>query len=108
MLDAFLAALGLTKGATIGGFFGALVSLRSLEGMNLWQGFCALLSGTLCAAYITPLVLVTANISLRTESAISFLIGWFGLALGAAVFKAIPDWANSLRKKVFGEKGGEA
>lgn len=103
MIDSMLAALGLEKGATIGGFLGALVSLRFLGTLNVWQGATALFSGTLAAAYTTPLVLELATLSAKTTGAISFMIGVFGLVVGAAAVKEIPAFIKACVERV---KGG--
>lgn len=103
MIEHILTTLGLEKGATIGGFLGALVSLRFLGTLNVWQGATALFSGTIAAAYTTPLVIELATLSAKTTGAISFMIGVFGLVVGAAAVKEVPALIKALIERV---KGG--
>ena len=99
MIEELLAGMGLSKTSAIGGFFGSLVSLRFLGELTMWQGATALFSGTMTAAFITPLVLQVGAMSQKTEGAISFMIGTFGLILGAAIVKEIPSWLVALRER---------
>ena len=107
-IEAILGSLGLSKAASAGGFIGACVSLmlRTLGSLSAWQSIFAVIGGTACAAYITPLALELGSLSPRTEGAIAFLIGMFGLVWGAAIVKATPEWIDALRKKLFGRDGG--
>jgi len=102
MIDTVLTALGLSKGATIGAFFGALVSLKFIGELTWWQGACALFCGTITAAFISPLVMEMSQLSARTEGAISFLIGVFGLVFGASVVKATPELLTALKERFIG------
>lgn len=100
MIEEILAGMGLSKVSTIGGFFGSLVSLKFLGELTIWQGATALFSGTMTAAFITPLVLQVGAMSQKTEGAVSFLIGTFGLILGAAIVKELPSWLAMIRDRL--------
>lgn len=104
MVAAALKALGISEPSAIGGFIGALVSVAMrLTGATTMVGsVLALACGTACAAYVTPLVLELAKFSPKTESAIAFLIGAFGLIFAAAVVKSIPDWVAAVRARLIG------
>lgn len=102
MFDSILVALGLSKPATIGGFLGAVVSLKLVEGLNLWQRFTTVLGGALCASYVTPLVLEVITLSTKLEAAVAFLIGVFGMSLVAAIAKAIPEFLTAAKDKISG------
>lgn len=102
MLESILTALGLSKGATIGGFIGALVSLRFIENLTWKQRVPTVLGGMFAAAYVTPLVIDVVSLSPKLESAISFLIGVFGMSIAAACTKAMPE----VIKKVMGRFPG--
>lgn len=95
MVEQLLTAIGLTKGATIGGFFGALVSLKFIEGLFWWQRIPTVFAGMMAAAYCTPLVMEMFTISVKTEAAIAFLIGVFGMSLMGAVVKALPELSTA-------------
>ena len=104
-MDSILAALGLSKGATVAGLVGAVVSLRFLGNLNLWQGLLTVLMGTVTAAYVTPLVMHILSLTEKTEYSVAFLIGGFGMLSGSAVAKAIPEWISAAKGKILG--GGQ-
>lgn len=106
--DSVLTALGLSKGATIGGFLGALVSLKFIEGLNVWQRAGTVLGGMLSAAYVTPLVIIVVELSPKAESAVAFLIGVFGMSVAAAVVKAMPELITAAKERISGGKGGDS
>lgn len=113
MLDEFLKqtnevlnSVGLSKIALVGGFFGTAVSLalRLLGSLIWWQAILALIGGTACAGFVAPLVMELGELSKRTEGAIAFLIGLFGLLIAAAIAKEIPEWTKLLRERVRGKR----
>ena len=105
MLDSMLVTLGLTKGATIGGFLGALVSLKFIEGLNWMQRLPTMFGGMCAAAYVTPLIMELApTISPKSESAIAFLIGVFGMSVAAACIKALPELITAAKERIGGGK----
>lgn len=95
MVEAILTTLGLTKPATIGGFLGAVVSLKLIDGLNWWQGTTTVFSGALVAGYGTPLALDYFSLAIKLEPTVAFLIGVFGMSLAAAIVKAIPKAVDS-------------
>ncbi len=101
MVESILGTLGLTKGAALGGFFGAVISLRFIEGLSWKQRVPTVMSGMFAAAYCTPLVIDGLSLSLKLEGAIAFLIGLFGMSVAAAAVKAVPE----LIKAVIGRFG---
>lgn len=108
MFDELRASLGISEVSAVGGFMGAVVSvLMRLTGTkSLGGSLAAIACGTACAGYVTPLILEIAKFSQRTESAIAFLIGAFGLIFAGAVVKSIPDWVTAVRERILGNKGG--
>jgi hypothetical protein len=105
MFESILSALGLSKGATVGGFLGAIVSLKLIENLNGWQRASTVFAGALAASFVTPLVLEVVSLSAKLESAVAFLIGVFGMSLGAALMKAIPEFVSAARNKFLGSSG---
>jgi hypothetical protein len=97
-----LEALGLKWISLAAGFVGALVSLRFIEGLSLWQRATTVFSGALVAAYLTPLTVELLSLSLKMEGAVAFLGGLFGMSLAGAAIKAIPEWMAEAKRKVFG------
>ena len=110
MFTGFLEALGLKWITLAPGFVGALISLKFIEQQSFWQRATTVAAGMLVAAYCTPLTLdlliyfevFTVAPSPRTEGAIAFLGGLFGMALVGAAIKAIPEWVAAARAKIFG------
>lgn len=95
-----LAALGLKWGTMVAGFFGALVSLKFIEGLTIWQRATTVLTGTIVSAYVTPVLITYLEVSPKLEGGGAFLCGLFGMSFTGAVIKAMPDWMEALRKKV--------
>lgn len=91
-------------------FIGAAISLKFVEGQNWWQRITTVLCGGAAAAYSTPLaidVLLWAGVfgaepSARTEGAIAFISGLFGMAIVGAIMKAIPEIIAAARKRILG------
>src|SRR4051812_10397516 len=101
---------GLKLVTLMAGLARALISLKIIEGQTLPQRTTTVVAGALVAAYCTPLsidlllyfgVFATAP-SGRTEGAIAFLGGLFGMALVGALMKAIPEWIEAARAKFLG------
>jgi len=61
-----------------------------------------LFCGTASAAYVSPLAMQMLSTGQRMEGAISFLIGVFGLILGSAIVRTLPEALTALRKKFIG------
>lgn len=105
-----LEALGLKYVTLAAGFVGSVISLKFIEGQTALQRATTVIAGGLVAAYCTPLSIdllmwcgvFSAYPSPRTEGAIAFLGGLFGMALAGATWKAIPVWYEAARKRIFG------
>jgi hypothetical protein len=97
----WLTALGLKYATLAGGFFGALVSLKFIEGLSIPQRATTVLAGTLVSAYITPVIVSYLELSVRLEGGIAFLCGLFGMSFTGAVIKAMPSWVEAAKAKVF-------
>ena len=104
-MDALLSALGLKQGAALGGFLGALISLKFIDGIGtwpLWQRASTVLSGALVAAYCTPLTMDVLDLSPKTEGAIAFIGGLFGMSIAGAVIKAMPELIAAAKNRIGG------
>lgn len=85
-LEKLLADLGLGVAALIG----ALVGVFAQKDVATWkQGVVFVLSGLAIGYYVTPLVLDLYSIKTELTGAVGFLLGAFGGAIAAAVFKAL-------------------
>lgn len=100
MIDAILSSLGISKGATIGGLLGAFVSLRFVDQLNVYTGAITLICGMLFAAHTTPLIMWAVEMSPRTEGAVAFLLGVFGMSMVAAVIKAMPELVAAAKDRI--------
>lgn len=100
-MEAWLTAVGLKIATLVGGFFGALVSLKFIEGLSMRQRGSTVLAGTLVSAFVTPIAVSFLEISPKLEGGIAFLCGLFGMSLTGALIKAIPEWVAAAKEKVF-------
>lgn len=101
-MTAVLEALGLKYLTLAAGFIGALISLKFVEGLTLWQRASTVLAGAMVAAYCAPLTVEVLALSAQLEGAVSFLGGLFGMSIAGAAIKAIPEWVAAAKAKVFG------
>lgn len=100
MLDAVVTALGLKHGALAGGFFGALVSLKFIDGLNAWQRGTTVLAGTVVSAYVSPLIASWLELTPKIEGGVAFLCGLFGMSFTGAVIKAMPEIVATVRERI--------
>lgn len=101
-MSEFLAAIGLKVVALVGGFMGAVISLKFIEGLTKSQRMTAVLAGTLAAAYSTPITLELFDLSAKVEGSVAFLGGLFGMSIAGALIKALPEWVAAARNKFLG------
>lgn len=110
-LDALLTSLGIEKGTLAAAFVGALISMKFLEGLAVWQRWLTALAGWATALFITPGVIRFFQLEVAGwAGSIGFIVGVFGMAIIGAVFKAIQDvyavdWGEML-KSWFARRGG--
>ena len=100
-MEAWLSSVGIKLAALIGGFFGALVSLKFIEGLGQKQKATTVLAGTLVSAYVTPILVAYLELSPKLEGGIAFLCGLFGMSFTGAVIKAMPEWMDAVKGRVF-------
>lgn len=100
----FIEAIGLKPLTLIAGFVGAVISLKFLSDLTLWQKITTVAAGTIAAAYCTPLTVELLTLSPRLEGAIAFLGGLFGMSIAGAAITAIPEWVAAARNKWLGDK----
>jgi hypothetical protein len=98
-MEAWLSAVGLKIATVVGGFFGALVSLKFIEGLTHKQRASTVLAGTLVSAYVTPLAVTYLELTPKLEGGIAFLCGLFGMSFTGAVIKAMPDLITAIKDK---------
>lgn len=101
-MTGFLETLGLKWLPLAAGFFGALISLKFIEGLSIWQRASTVLAGAVIAAYCTPLTVEVLSLSAKLEGAVAFLGGLFGMSIAGAMIKAIPEWVAAAKAKYLG------
>lgn len=89
MLDEFAKYIGVNANAIIAGAFGAAVSMVVIKG-PLWYRGCLFIGGLTSAAFVTPL-LVNAFDLAKSENAVAFLVGMFGMSIAAAIIRTVQD-----------------
>jgi hypothetical protein len=99
-MEAWLSAFGLKVATVVGGFFGALVSLKFIDGLTPKQRGSTVLAGTLVSAYVTPLAVSFLELTPKLEGGIAFLCGLFGMSFTGAVIKAMPDLIAAAKERL--------
>ena len=103
MINSFLAALGLKNGAVVGGFLGALISLKFIEDIahwSPWKKITTVLAGAAVAAYSTPLTVELLELSAKAEGAVAFIGGLFGMSIAGAIIKAMPSLIDAAKERI--------
>jgi len=103
MVEPFLSSIGLKTATTVGGFLGALVSLKFIENQTLGQRATTVFAGTVAAAYLAPLIGSWMNASASFEGGMAFLTGVIFMSVMGAILKAAPEIIAAVRKKWIGE-----
>lgn len=95
MLDAFLESIGVAKASAIGGAVGALISLKFADGLKLGGKLFMFFCGISLASFTTPVAAHYFSVGVNFYGGIGLLIGLFGMALVAALMRAIEEaWAT--------------
>lgn len=77
--------LGIKYAAAIAGFIGALVTLSFLGTLTRLQAFSAVFTGSACAFYLTPIVMLYWSIPSTVIGGVGFLIGMTSLHIVPAI-----------------------
>lgn len=101
-ITSILEAVGLKWLTLIPGGMGAAVSLKFIEGLTTWQRLSTVLAGAVAAGFLAPLAVEYMELSFKAEPPIAFIIGLFGMSCAGALTKAMPDWLEAAKRKVFG------
>ena len=106
-MEALANWLSIKLGILLGGFFGALVSLKfvaALAQMTVAQRIVTVLGGWAAAVFVTPLSIEAFDLTLsdRSSAGVAFIIGLFGLSVVSAAMENIPKIIDSLRQKFIG------
>jgi hypothetical protein len=93
---------GIDLGFLLSGFFGAVILSIKNRKKKLSKTISCIFAGTLCANYMTPLILHFAptNIQEKGKYAVAFMMGYIGLK----GLEAIVDIANEYIKERYSKK----
>lgn len=103
-ITAFLASIGLNPSHIFAGLAGAFTR-TVVQGKKLtWEIVSGSIVGTLCAAYMTPIVaswLVALGFDLQSTNGIAFGIGLIGMSIAEGLVKLAQKWSQN---PVIGDK----
>jgi len=105
--ESFLHKYGIDIGFIVSGFFGALLLASKNKGQRISASIAAILAGTACANYLTPVILnmLPENIKTNGKYAVAFMMGYMGLkGLEIAIEMVVQYYAsnkkiNKIKKK---------
>ena len=99
----WLETIGLKQIPLIGGFIGALISLKFIEDIahwSPWKKITTVLAGAAVAAYSTPLTVELLELSAKAEGAVAFIGGLFGMSIAGAIIKAMPSLIDAAKERI--------
>ena len=88
-LEAFAIYIGAKAAAIVSGAFGAAVSMAVIKG-PIWYRFVLFGGGLVTATFVTPLIASTLDLG-KSENAVGFLVGMFGMSIASAVIRTVQD-----------------
>lgn len=76
-----LVKYGIDLGLLLSGFFGALILTINRKKQKISRSIASIFAGTICANYLTPLILsfMTDSFRERGKYAVAFMMGYMGL-----------------------------
>ena len=80
-MEGFLTHYGINIGFLLSGFFGTMMMVSKNSSKKLGQTIAAILAGTACANYITPVMMhfLPSQIQTNGKYAVAFAMGFMGL-----------------------------
>jgi len=88
MMDGLGELLGLKMATLVAGLVGSIASLAYMRDLTPGKAGLAVIVGTGCAAYVTPLVMGWMNLTGSSgENAAAFIVGVVGMNLVGALYK---------------------
>ena len=87
---------GIDLGFLLSGFFGAILLTIKKRRQKLSKSVGCILAGTLCANYLTPLILNFAPESIQDKGkyAVAFMMGYIGLKGLESVVEILGEYLN--------------
>lgn len=96
----FLISIGVNPTHLTAGLSGSLVRSLLTKGKSRWEVLTGSLVGTLCAVYMTPIVIQWFSFDITQISSINgiaFGIGMIGMSLAEGAVRIAQRWANNPR-----------
>ena len=75
----FLETIGINLTLAIAGFIGSLLWVSTENQKNFKFSLLGIISGTLSANYLTPLVIESFGLGDKSQFGVAFILGYFGL-----------------------------
>lgn len=79
MIKDWLIQVGLDISLAVSGFVGSIIMVSKTSARNMKTTFIGIVSGTLSANYITPVVIEVIGLGEKSKFGVAFLLGYFGL-----------------------------
>lgn len=89
------AALGLKYATLVAGFAGGVVSLSYVKELSKIQSVLAVITGSLCAGYMTPVVSHWMEVAPVLENGIAFMLGLTSMNVVPGVLKVSERFRNN-------------
>jgi hypothetical protein len=90
----FLTSLGIDISLMIAGMVGSLLMISKESAFNMRTTLIGVVSGTMAANYLTPIVIDFLSLEGKSQFGIAFLLGYFGLKGVELVTKKIMKQNN--------------
>lgn len=92
---------GIDIGFLLSGFFGALLLSIKKKKQKLSKSIASIFAGTMCANYLTPLILnfAPASIQEKGKYAVAFMMGYIGLKGLEALVDIATEYVNERYSK---------
>jgi hypothetical protein len=108
MSEPISAALGVKLSTTVAGFAGGIVSLAFLKNLTRLQAVVAVVTGSLCAAYLTPVAVLKLGVSPDLQNAAAFVIGLCSMNIVPAIKMGFAAWVDGIaNRRSVGAKPGD-
>lgn len=86
MIKEYLIQIGVDVSVAVSGFAGSVIMLSKTSSKNIKTTFFGILSGTLAANYITPVVVELVGLNDKSKFGVAFMLGYIGLKGIEAIF----------------------
>jgi hypothetical protein len=99
MSEPISTALGVKLSTIVAGFAGGIVSLAFLKNLTRLQAVIAVVTGSLCAAYLTPVATLKLGVSADLQNAAAFVIGLCSMNIVPAIKMGFTAWVDGIASR---------